>query len=191
MAGIHRWSSKTAQDLFWAIDSDGDGRVSSAEFHRGMAGRRKHELRDLLGANGVDWEDMLNFIDTDHDGEITAQEFDAAISKAREGARMESGRSGKREIIGKLTAGGKTYDSLEDAAEGAWRRTYEAHGLHAYDFRVVNTSPMPGHPDKTVCHCLFKEEHEDVPADSDSELDIIVGLLAGSSRLYLEFGIVH
>ena len=54
------------------IDGDNDGSITAAEFHRGMCGRRKHELRELLERScpkGLDWQELLQLIDADHDGE--------------------------------------------------------------------------------------------------------------------------
>jgi len=68
--------------LFQMLDGDNDGVITSAEFHRGMCGRRKGELRELLersAPRGLDWQELLERIDVNNDGKITWQEFDQAV----------------------------------------------------------------------------------------------------------------
>jgi len=68
------------KELFDALDSNNDGVVSAAEFHRGMTGKRKVELRKLLSAEGKSWKVVLAKIDMDHNGEISFTEFVKAVS---------------------------------------------------------------------------------------------------------------
>lgn len=79
---IREPTGAATKKLFDKLDGDKDGRISAAEFQRGMAGKRKQELRGLLGAVGMRWRDVLNTIDTNHDGFISLDEFRIAVKQA-------------------------------------------------------------------------------------------------------------
>ena len=52
--------------------------ITPKQFQYAMSGRRKKELRRLLGAEGESWRDVLKRLDTDRDGKISYAEFKAA-----------------------------------------------------------------------------------------------------------------
>ena len=53
-----------AAELFSLLDKAGDGYISRGQFHKGMTGKHKKQLRRLLGAAGEDWKVLLSRIDT-------------------------------------------------------------------------------------------------------------------------------
>jgi len=78
LAVLRPWMTES---LFRALDSKGTGMISSSEFHRGMAGKRKQMLRGLLGGAGRDWQEILADIDTNGDGQVSIDELEAAIAR--------------------------------------------------------------------------------------------------------------
>ena len=68
--------------LFELLDRDGDGSISRHEFHKALTGKRKKQLREMLGADGQSWTMVLQRIDTDHNGSVGFQEFTAAVAAA-------------------------------------------------------------------------------------------------------------
>lgn len=67
---------ESLRKLFDAIDTGATGRISTSEFQKAMAGKRKHQLRPLLGSGtGEKWKEMLKRIDSNNDGYVDFEEF--------------------------------------------------------------------------------------------------------------------
>lgn len=101
-----------AEARFAAIDTDGDGQVTEAEFLAGVAARSEERAaamfarldadgdgvlsRDVLearGQRGGGFERMIERFDADGDGGLSAEEFETARAEMREHGRRGFGRN--------------------------------------------------------------------------------------------------
>merc|ERR1711904_227947 len=84
-------SAQQIHELWNKIDTRRQGKISAADFHRAMAGKRQGEMRALLGdehAGDNAWKDVLSTIDTNNDGSVSFAEFEAACKEAKKKQRL-------------------------------------------------------------------------------------------------------
>ena len=72
-------SNNFAREVMQAIDLDGTGLITKAQFHKAFSGKRKKEFRRLLGAVGQDWKRVFCSLDKDDSGTISMAELQSAI----------------------------------------------------------------------------------------------------------------
>jgi len=87
------YSQRRLFELFCACGGGKTGRISVADFHRAMAGKRKDDLRPLLAPDRVgdfDWQSIVSNMDKNHDGDVDFQEFQDAVKSAN-WARVNAG----------------------------------------------------------------------------------------------------
>jgi len=77
---MSEFQGAAVEQLFDELDVDGDGLVSQSEFHRALTGRRKDRLRDMFGAQNLEWKTVFKNVDADGNGQISLSEFLAACS---------------------------------------------------------------------------------------------------------------
>eukprot|EP00656_Telonema_subtile_P014777 TRINITY_DN17644_c0_g1_i1.p1 TRINITY_DN17644_c0_g1~~TRINITY_DN17644_c0_g1_i1.p1 ORF type:complete len:174 (+),score=55.71 TRINITY_DN17644_c0_g1_i1:179-700(+) len=91
-----------AAEIFQELDRDGDGRITTGEFLKGLTGKRKDKLRAMFGAVGVSWKEVFGRFDKDKNGSIELQEFQNELQRAEEEAEQVpvSVLSPKRACVG-------------------------------------------------------------------------------------------
>lgn len=74
-------------EVFYNMDTNGDGTVSQDEFHRGLSDETVATMLEGIGFHARDCEDLFDIIDRDENGVLELEEFCTGLHRAIQDAR--------------------------------------------------------------------------------------------------------